>query len=432
MKKNILFLFLFYSFLGAYAQSYTSYFTGDTTNVETLVEGGLCMMGGATENDSAMIWFLKQSGGGDIVVIRATGSNGYNDYLYSGLGFPVNSVETLVIPSLAAANDQYVIRQIHNAEALWIAGGDQNNYVTFWKNTPIETEINYLINKGVVIGGTSAGMAILGQAYFSAANGTTTTATALNNPFDNTVAIGYDDFIAHPLMNHVITDTHYDNPDRRGRHAAFLARLVTEHNDRFFGIAAEEYVAVCIDRFGIASVFGEYPAQQDFAYFLVTNCQFPIAPENCTVGTPLTWNRNQEAIKVYKINATPNGNNTFDLNDWKTTNGGGAWENWFVVNGVPSFVQGAFPPECTPIAIENGSVYANVSLFPNPTNQKITLSFPEYESPVSVVIYSLEGKKVLTTNLNQVQTEISTEVLPKGFYFVYLDGGKSVLSFCKE
>ncbi len=429
--RKILFTFLtLFLFTEVSSQSYTSYFTGDTANVETITEGGICLMGGATENDSAMIWFLKQSGGGDIVVIRATGSDGYNDYLYTDLGVAVNSVETLIIPSLAAANDPYVIRQIHNAEAVWIAGGDQYNYVSFWKDTPVEAELNWLIGKGVVVGGTSAGMAILGQAYFSAANGTTTSATSLNNPFDNSVTIGYDDFIDHPLMKKVITDTHYDNPDRRGRHTAFLARMVQAHNTRFFGIASEEYVAVCIDKFGIARAFGDHPAYEDYAYFLVTNCVAPIEPETCVTGTPLTWNRNQQALKVYKMNATPGGGNTFDVNDWKTTSGGGTWENWWVINGILDFVQEVTPPECT-VSIDADAPSLPLLLYPNPVTESLTVSFPDYKVPVSAEIFSIEGKLVLSFMLTGARTAVSVKTLPAGEYFILCQGIGSI-SFHKE
>jgi hypothetical protein len=47
-----------------------------------------------------MKWFLQRANGGDILVLRTTGSNGYNSYLYSGLGVTVNSVETIVCKQL--------------------------------------------------------------------------------------------------------------------------------------------------------------------------------------------------------------------------------------------------------------------------------------------------------------------------------------------
>ena len=38
-----------------------------------------------------------------------------------------------------AAFEPFIINTIRNAEALFIAGGDQSDYVNFWKNTPSKT-----------------------------------------------------------------------------------------------------------------------------------------------------------------------------------------------------------------------------------------------------------------------------------------------------
>ena len=35
------------------------------------------MMGGSVENDNAMRWFLERADGGDVLVLRASGSDGY-------------------------------------------------------------------------------------------------------------------------------------------------------------------------------------------------------------------------------------------------------------------------------------------------------------------------------------------------------------------
>ena len=239
MKKiSIIFLFLLVSQI-AISQSFTSYFTGDTTDIDVEPDAGICLMGGATEHDSAMIWFLKQSAGGDIVVIRASGADGYNDYMYSQLGVPVHSVQTIVFNDSSAAFSPYVAQQIHNAEALWIAGGDQNTYLKYWKNTPIQSELQYLINdKKAAIGGTSAGMAVLGDAYFYAGNGTVTSGAAMANPYNANMTIGFNDFVHVPRLAHLITDSHYDSPDRRARHFAFMARMSKDYGFVLLGLPA--------------------------------------------------------------------------------------------------------------------------------------------------------------------------------------------------
>jgi cyanophycinase-like exopeptidase len=189
------FLLLLIPFLG-FSQGYTSYFTGNPSNITVNTEFGVCLMGGATEHDNAMRWLLQKANGGDVVVLRSSGSNGYNDYLYSELGVPVNSVETLVITSVEGAINPYVLDKVANAEMIWFAGGDQYNYVSFFKDNALEDLLNQHVSvKQAPIGGTSAGMAILGGKYFSGANGTITSATAMSNPYHPNVTLeGYSFF----------------------------------------------------------------------------------------------------------------------------------------------------------------------------------------------------------------------------------------------
>lgn len=133
-------------FLG-FGQAFTSYYTGDTIDVVSSPTSGTVLMGGASENDYAMRWFLERADGGDVLVLRASGEDGYNDYFYSELGISVNSVQTIVCNSAAASIDPYLIAQIENAEALWFAGGNQWDYISFWRDTPVEDAINFVVNE---------------------------------------------------------------------------------------------------------------------------------------------------------------------------------------------------------------------------------------------------------------------------------------------
>lgn len=349
----------------AAAQSYTSYFTGDTANATTSPTGGICVMGGATEHDEAMKWFLERADGGDVLVIRASGSDGYNDYLFTDLGITVNSVETIVFDAATAADDAYVIQQVANAEAIWIAGGDQWDYVSYWRDSPIDSTINEgLNNRNLALGGTSAGMAVLGGVQFTAENGTVTSATALNNPFDSDVAISNASFFDLPILSNVITDTHYDDPDRSGRHVVFMARMVNDYGVDARGIACDEYTSVCIHPDGRAYVYGEAPAEEDYAYFLQVRCVDPKAPETITSGTPLTWDLGNEALYAYRINGDNNGTHWFDLTDWETASGG-EWQHWWVDNGSLMKTAGG-PPDCEPVAVGSLSDSQDLTIWPNP------------------------------------------------------------------
>ena len=81
-------------------------------------------MGGGKDLDDAFSWMCQKSGGGDFLVIRATGDDDYNPYIAKLC--KQNSVATLVIPTREAAMDPKVAETLQKAEALFISGGDQS------------------------------------------------------------------------------------------------------------------------------------------------------------------------------------------------------------------------------------------------------------------------------------------------------------------
>lgn len=426
MKAIVVIFSLFVSSLNL-AQDYTEFLTGNPNDVTVNPNFGICLMGGATENDNAMTWFLNKANGGDVVVLRATGSDTYNDYFYSQLGVTLNSVRTFVIASAEGATHPYVLDKINKAEAIWIAGGNQLNYISFFKDNAMEDALNNFINnKGGVIGGTSAGMAILGSAYFTAENGTVLNEDALQNPYAPEVTLGYNDFLNIPFLNQTITDTHYDNPIRNSRHSVFLARYASDNNSIVFGLACEEFTAVCIDDEGRAFVFGDYPSFNDFAYFIQTNCTNEFLPETCLPNQPLTWNRNNEALKVYKIPGTANGENYFELSTWQVGTGG-VWQNWYVDNGV-FYNNDAAQPNCFNLSGSEIS-WKQVSIFPNPSSEVIFIeSLPLV---AKVEIFDLQGKAYDFTLLDNA---INITQLNSGFYLLKISDWKrtKVFKFLKK
>jgi cyanophycinase len=300
---------------------------GDPADVKAPTKLGVVMMGGGKDVDAAFKWMISRSGSGDVVIIRASGTAAYNPYIYE-LG-KVNSVETLKIDSRGLADNDTVANIIRNAEMLFIAGGDQSNYMKYWRGTKTMDAINYLLNKKhVPVGGTSAGCAILGGFYYSGEIASLTADTALANPYHNLVKLYNNDFIHAPYLQNVITDQHYVTRSRQGRHAVFLARILKDWKANIKGIAADERTAVCMDENGQAVVFGSSKA-----YFLLPDTKKP--PETLTPGKPLTWSRNQQAIKVYEIQATLEGAGHFDLTKFAESKAsGGNWQWWWVQDGV--------------------------------------------------------------------------------------------------
>lgn len=214
------------------------------------IEPGLLLMGGGKWAPGAFAWFAAKGGHGHFVILRASGDDGLQKEFYTDMG-GVASVQTLVFHSRDAASDPEVLRMVRQADGIFIAGGDQSNYVRFWKGTPLNTLLNAHVAQGKPIGGTSAGLAILGAyAYGAMDGGSITSAEALRDPLGSAVTL-VDDFMRLPNMQHVITDTHFRVRQRQGRLIAFLANLQHAGHREMVGLGVDQDSALCVDGAGI-------------------------------------------------------------------------------------------------------------------------------------------------------------------------------------
>ena len=290
---------------------YDYFLTGSAADVTGETTLGIGLMGGGTDVDALFTWMSARAGGGDFVVIRASGADGYNQYVYDLGNF--DSVESLVLQNRSASSDPFVLQTIRNAEALFIAGGDQSNYVNFWKGTPVEDAIHELAAKGIPIAGTSAGTAILSEFLYAAQRQSAVSSKALADPFHHDITLDRD-FLHMPHMAGLITDQHLIERDRMGRTVTFLARLVHDGwTAEGLAIAADRETAVHVDpEQGKAEVFATPDHPTPFVYFLRT----PGPPQACQPGVPLTFLN----VEVYRIDPT----GWFDLKTW-TGHGGIAY-----------------------------------------------------------------------------------------------------------
>lgn len=274
------------------------FLTGSKQDKKSTPKAGFLLAGGGSDVDEAMRWLAQNANGGDIVVLRATGGDGYNNYLFSSLGVSLNSVRTLVVDTREKANKDSVDKYIRNAEALFIAGGDQSTYLTMWKGTKIESAIRYLIKeKRATIGGTSAGMALMSNFVYSGELGSVTSEVAILNPYDSKITI-HQSFIEIDLLKDYITDTHFSERARFGRAITFLSRIAYEYKRLPKAIACDEYSAVCIEPDGTATIYGKN------AFFIES-----LTVDNlvCSPATPLSWMADNGAIRYKKIRGDLNG-----------------------------------------------------------------------------------------------------------------------------
>jgi len=285
---------------------YDYYLTGDAADVTGTTEYGLGLMGGGTDVDALFTWMSDRAGGGDFVVIRASGADGYNQYVYD-LGH-FNSVETLVLKNRSASSDPFVLQTIRNAEALFVAGGDQSNYVNYWKGTPVEDAIHELAARGIPIGGTSAGTAILGEFLYAAQRKSATSLDALANPYNADMTLDRD-FLLLNNMRGIITDQHLIERDRLGRTLAFMCRVVADGwAPESKAIAIDRETAVLVEDDGKASIVANADHPTPYAYFIRGG-----APEVCQPSTPLTY-RNLSVFRAQPGSA-------FDIPRWRGRGG---------------------------------------------------------------------------------------------------------------
>jgi cyanophycinase len=267
---------------------------------------GVVLLGGHGDVDEATSFLCRQSGGGQLVVLRASGADDYNSEFQSAC--PENSVVTLVITSREGANDRFVAEKIRNAHAIFIAGGDQSNYVKYWTGNAVQKEINEDVKRGVPIGGISAGLAVQGEFVFDSKLDTVKSPEGLANPYDPHVTLTRD-FLSIPALKSIITDSHFSQRERMGRSLAFLARIVQDGwAPEAHGSGIDETTAVLVEADGHARVVGK-----NSAYFMTLDHR----PEVCVDGKPLTLRH----VKVSKLSAGA----AFDLRTW-TPSGGSSFE----------------------------------------------------------------------------------------------------------
>ncbi|MEI6833686.1 MAG: cyanophycinase [bacterium] len=279
------------------ATNYDIYTAGSSIDVAPTPRGGLILVGGGSGGDPALAWFVRQAGYGDIVIIRASGADAYNQPL---INMGANTVTSIVIKSREAAQDSELLSKIKKAEGIFFAGGDQSNYANFLTGSPLALAINKAAERGVPIGGSSAGLAILGEFYFPAYKDTVTSDQTLADPYDHRVVLEKN-LLRLPHLDNLITDSHFRNRDRMGRLVTFMARILTDKwANHVRGVGLDENVAIAIETDGSAQVFSD----SGHAYLLEAISK----PDLCAKLLPLTFN----SVTVRKLPA----NTKFNFSNW--------------------------------------------------------------------------------------------------------------------
>jgi cyanophycinase len=285
------------------ATAYRYFRVGAVSDIRAHSRAGYALMGGGTDLDEAFRWLCDRAGGGDFLILRAAGTDAYNSYIQDLCR--LNSVATLIIPDRAAASDPFVTNTITHASALFIAGGDQARYINSWAGTPVETALRDAIQRGIPTGGTSAGLAVLGQYVYSAQNDLSdgpdlTSEAALADPFARQIVIA-PDLLGIPILHGIITDSHFDTRHRQGRLLVFMARILASgHAKTIRAIGIDERTAVLVEPDGHAQVVGKGEAD----FYKASG-----KPQQCEPGKSLTL-----SVAFRKVVSA---GSRFNLSEWR-------------------------------------------------------------------------------------------------------------------
>jgi cyanophycinase len=273
---------------------------------------GLLLMGGSDTVDPALVWMHDvivgdhAVRGGDVIVLRATGTNEYDPYFMHVA--PFNSVRTIVLGRGATMADlEKAASLVDRAQGVFFAGGDQGNYAR-WKGTPVIAAVQRVYARGGVVGGTSAGLAMLGEYAFDAVAADAagvdvevTTANAVADPTESIISFTHD-LLVLPALRGIITDSHFVARDRFGRLAVFLGRIGAGSSKKIMGVGVDERTAIVIDRLGIGTL--ELEHEGGSALFIR-----PTQAARVVAGRPL-------AVRALQVTVLNRAGQQYDFNTW--------------------------------------------------------------------------------------------------------------------
>ena len=99
-------------------------------------------MGGGGNDPEGFKYLLKKTNGGDLVILSTKSkiNHRYTHYLWNLAkenNIKLNSITTVSTKNTAAADDLQVLNVLKKAEGIFLTGGDQYRYFSYWNNTPL-------------------------------------------------------------------------------------------------------------------------------------------------------------------------------------------------------------------------------------------------------------------------------------------------------
>ncbi len=224
--------------------------------------GSLVIVGGALKDQTILKRFLDLAGGADvpIVVIPTAGGRDHYDQYWRGLRqFKAAGATNLTLlhtyDPKVADTDKFA-RPINEARGVWFSGGRQWRLVDSYFNTKVHAALRALLDRGGVIGGSSAGATIQGS-YL--ARGDTET---------NTIMMG-DHEEGLSFLKDVAIDQHLFKRNRQ-----FDLIEIIEAKPELLGIGLDENTAIVVRGDEFEVIGQSYVAIYDYNRMLDSGGKF--------------------------------------------------------------------------------------------------------------------------------------------------------------
>lgn len=219
-------------------------------------QGSVLLVGGGGENyndwsDIPYRWLVDHAPNKKVLVMHYSTTSSFMPGYFISLG--AASSTNLVVSSVTSANDSANYKTILEYDGIFLRGGDQWQYVSKWKGTLVEQAIKEVYLRGGVVGGSSAGEAVLSKVIFDAQITSTNPQSALRNPLGSGVTFT-EDFLG--FVPGILADTHFYERGRLGRLVAMLALYKTQKGKEIIGVGVDYNTAMGVTSDGVGEVMG--------------------------------------------------------------------------------------------------------------------------------------------------------------------------------
>jgi cyanophycinase len=201
--------------------------------------GALVIIGGAEDREGECVVlreFVRRAGGIKSRIAVMTAATGFpkevgDEYTHIFQRLGAESVQVVHTEHRDDSDCQKAVRQIEESTGIFFTGGDQSRIVDFIKGSPLGDAIHKRHEEGAVIGGTSAGAAMMPDEMIVGG-------ASVSNPRVDAVKLG----AGMGFLPGIVIDQHFS---QRGRLGRLLTALVLQ--PAVLGIGIDEDTAIIVD-----------------------------------------------------------------------------------------------------------------------------------------------------------------------------------------